>query len=103
MPCPEMAEVRSEIDRLDRELVALLRERLNWVEKAGQVKQQRDQVVDHPRIEEVVANVLEEAKEKGLPAEFTEKLWRLLIEQSIDHEFRIFDQDAPDQDASNQD
>lgn len=86
-----MADVRAQIDRIDCELVALLRERLNWVEQAGKVKQSRDQVVDNPRIEEVVANVIEQAEEAGLPTVMTEKIWRLLIEQSIAHEYQIFD------------
>ncbi|MGC6471616.1 MAG: chorismate mutase [Parvibaculales bacterium] len=96
LPCPEMAEVRNEIDRIDRELVTLLRERLNWVEQAGKVKRNRDQVVDTPRIEEVIVNVVARANDQGLPAEMTEKLWRLLIDQSIAHEYRIFDGKTPD-------
>ena len=93
--------MRAEIDRIDRDLVALLRERLNWVERAGTVKPNRDQVVDQPRIEEVIANVLVQAQDMSLPTEMAEKLWRLMIEQSIAHEFEIFDKKSSDEDDIN--
>ncbi len=92
---PEMIEIRKQIDALDRELVKLLRARLNWVEKAGQMKADRTQVVDTPRIEEVIAKVLEQAAEQGLPTQLAERLWRLLIELSIEHEYQVFDEKTP--------
>lgn len=98
LPTPEMAEVRENIDQLDKQLVALLRARLNWVEQAGKVKKQRQHVVDEARIEEVVQNVLREAKKQGLPEGLTEKLWRLLIDQSIEHEYSIYDAKSADKD-----
>ncbi|MHA7872936.1 MAG: chorismate mutase, partial [Hyphococcus sp.] len=37
-----MAEVRAEIDRLDRVLVALLAERQRYIEAAGRIKGRRE-------------------------------------------------------------
>ena len=37
--CETMADVRREIDRLDRELVRLMAERLRYIEEAARVKQ----------------------------------------------------------------
>ena len=36
--CETMDDVRYEIDRLDRDLVALLAERLSYIEAAGRIK-----------------------------------------------------------------
>jgi len=44
-----------------------------------------------PRIEDVVAKVLAEAKDKGLSADIAEPVWRKLIERCIAHEFGVYD------------
>lgn len=89
--CHTMQEVRREIDRIDRALVKLLAERLTYIEQAGAIKGDRDAVRDEARIEDVVAKVLREADEQGLPRQMAEPLWRMLIEKSIEHEFVVFD------------
>lgn len=89
--CQTMSEVRREIDRIDRALVALLAERQTYIEQAGLIKGERDAVIDHPRIEDVIAKVLIESDAKGLSRDIAEPVWRLLIDRSIAHEFGVFD------------
>lgn len=89
--CETMADVRREIDRLDRELVLLMAERLRYIEEAAKVKQDRNRVRDEDRIEDVVAKVLAESAKVGLSPEVAEPVWRLLIERSIAHEYVRFD------------
>ena len=89
--CETMADVRREIDRLDRELVRLMAERLRYIEEAARVKQDRGTVRDEARIEDVVAKVLAEAGKVNLAPEVAEPVWRLLIERSFAHEYVKFD------------
>ncbi len=89
--CETMADVRREIDRLDRVLVELLAERQTYIERAGHIKPARDTVRDEARIEDVVAKVLAEAQEKGLSADVAEAVWRIMIDRFIAHEFDVFD------------
>tara|TARA_R110000824_G_scaffold390760_19_gene588027 strand:- start:143 stop:490 length:348 start_codon:yes stop_codon:yes gene_type:complete len=89
--CQTMADVRREIDRIDRALVDLLAERLTYIEQAGHIKGERSAVRDEARIEDVVQKVVNAAEPKGLPRTIAEPLWRLLIEKSIEHEFVVFD------------
>ena len=89
--CRTMEELRVEIDRLDRTLVALLAERQAYIERAAAIKNNREAVRDEARIEDVVAKVLAEANAKGLSAAIAEPVWRVLIERSIAHEFEAFD------------
>jgi len=86
-----MEDVRREIDRLDRALVALLTERQTYIEHAGRIKTDRNTIHDEARIEDVIVKVLEEARILGLSREIAEPIWRLLIDKSIEHEYRIFD------------
>ncbi len=88
--CSSMDEVRSEIDRLDRILVALLAERQRYIEAAGRIKSRAEDVRLPWRIEDVVAKVLAEAEKQGLAPEIAEPVWRQLIDLSIEHEQEIW-------------
>lgn len=85
--CSTMAEVREGIDTLDRQLVDLLTLRASFIDRATQLKQGNGWPARIPdRVEEVVANVKREAEVKGLDPELIERLWRQLIDWSIDRE-----------------
>ncbi|HEY5238750.1 MAG TPA: chorismate mutase [Rhizomicrobium sp.] len=92
--CRTMEELRGEIDRLDRALVALLAERQAYIERAAAIKTTRHAVRDDARVEDVIAKVLAEARAKGLAPAIAEPVWRMLIERSIAHEFEVFDAGA---------
>lgn len=85
--CTDMADLRTEIDRLDHDLVRLFAQRASYIDRAAQIKA----TVDLParindRVEEVVANVRRHAETHGLPPDLVEKLWRRLIDWSIARE-----------------
>ena len=84
--CRDMADVRREIDRIDRQLVRLLAERVGYIEAAARIKERRDEVRLEWRIEDVVTKVLASAAREGLPARIAEPVWRELIERCIAHE-----------------
>lgn len=89
--CTSMAEVREEIDRLDRILVQLIAERQGYIEAAARIKPRADEVRLPWRIEEVVAKVLAEASNQGLSKRIAEPVWREMIDRCIDHEHEIWD------------
>lgn len=89
--CRMMSDVRREIDRIDRALVALMAERQSYIERAAVLKSARAAVHDQARIEDVVAKVLAAAKDAGLSAAIAEPVWRTLIDRCIAHEFEMFD------------
>jgi isochorismate pyruvate lyase len=89
-----MAEVRAEIDPLDRAIVALLADRLHYIDEAARIKQSRDQVRDEARIADVLAKVEAEAKRLGADPEVVRKAYAALVEASIGHEFEAFERIA---------
>ena len=95
--CSEMAEVRYEIDRLDRVLVKLLAERQGYIEAAGRIKPRADEVRLSWRIEDVVAKVLDAAAQEGLSKRIAEPVWRELIDRCIDHEHEIWADEHPEE------
>ncbi|MEM5517090.1 chorismate mutase [Henriciella sp. AS95] len=86
-----MADVRYEIDRLDRELVKLLEERQSFMDAAARIKGTRKSVHDRARIEDVITKVVAEAKRQGLSPAIAEPVWRTLIDRCIAYEFEAFD------------
>ena len=89
--CTTMAEVRAEIDALDRHIVALLADRLHYIEEAARIKQSRDQVRDEARIADVLKKVEAEARKLDAEPKVILKAYRALVEASIAHELSIFD------------
>jgi len=91
-----MLEVRAEIDAIDRRLVALIAERLHYIDEAARIKPHRDQVRDEARIADVLAKVSAEARRLGCDAAVVTTAFRALIEASIAHEFAVFDSTSRD-------
>lgn len=64
--CSTMEEVRAGVDDVDRELVTLLVRRQGYMEAAARIKPAESDVRVPWRIEQVVDNVLAEARKMGL-------------------------------------
>jgi len=78
-----MTEVRAAIDALDRQLVALLGQRLALIRRASELKTGPDQARVPWRIEDVVAKVRAEAFANGFDAGIAEAIWRDMMEHCI--------------------
>lgn len=87
-----MAEVREEIDRVDRLIVPLLLERLEYIKQAGGIKADRNTVRDEWRVEDVVKKAKETAEKQGGDLTYINDIYRHLIEWSINHEFGVWDE-----------
>jgi isochorismate pyruvate lyase len=92
--CADMTEVRAGIDALDRKLVALIAERLHYIDEAGRIKNERGQVRDEARIADVLAKTRQEALRLGCDPAVVEAAFRALVEASITHEYAVFDRRA---------
>jgi isochorismate pyruvate lyase len=100
--CETMADIRAEIDRLDHALVGLLAERAAYIDRAVTVKSGINLPARiETRVEEVVANVRAHALATGLSPDLVERLWRRLIEWSIDREEAVLGKDKLDDSHGN--
>ena len=89
-----MAELRVQIDRLDRQLIALLAERAGYIDRAAQLKPAEGLPARiGPRVNEVKANVRAEAVAKGLDPDLAEGVWSQLIDWSIAREEKTLGRD----------
>lgn len=81
--CLNMAELREQIDRLDRMLVGLLSQRQRYIERAAEIKAHRHEIRDEARILDVLEKVTAAAVQSGLKPQIAQSVWRALMEGSI--------------------
>ncbi len=88
--CKSMEELRHQIDKLDIKIVELLATRSQFIDRATDLKSINGMPARIPdRIESVVSNAREAAQELDLDSDLVEKIWRILIEWSIQREAEI--------------
>jgi len=84
--CTSIEEVRSNIDRIDRQIVALLAERGGFVKQAARFKKTTDDVKAPQRVEQVIAKVTALSQELGANPSVTEQVYRAMISSFINAE-----------------
>lgn len=84
--CESIEQVRANIDRIDRQLVALLAERGGYVAQAARFKNSSEEVRAPQRVEQVLARVTALAGELGADPEVTARVYRAMIAAFIEAE-----------------
>ncbi len=83
----KLAPLRQKIDSLDEELVKLIVQRFGVVDQVIEIKRNTKLPASIPeRIEKVVQNAIEKSKDSSVPEVTIERLWRLLIAETIAYE-----------------
>lgn len=86
--CKSLDEVRSHIDRIDREIVGCLAERGAYVAQAAKFKKSMDDVRAPQRVEQVIGKVRALAEQLGADAVVTEQVYRAMIAGFINAELK---------------
>ncbi len=84
--CGSLEEVRTNIDRIDRQMVSLLAERGQYVAQAARFKTDAQAVAAPARVEQVITRVVGLARELGADVEVVERVYRAMISAFIDAE-----------------
>lgn len=84
--CDSIEQVRSNIDRIDQQLVALLAERGAYVKQAAAFKTSTADVRAPQRVEQVIGKVVALAHSLGANPTVTEQVYRAMISGFIDSE-----------------
>lgn len=84
--CSSIEQVRVNIDRIDRQMVALLAERGAYVKQAAAFKSTQADVRAPQRVEQVIGKVVALAQAVGANPTVTEQVYRAMIAGFIDAE-----------------
>ena len=84
-----LADVRSQIDSIDSELVSLIAQRAECVKAAAAFKTDHSAVRAPARVQQVIDRVREKAAAAGLPEVIIEKVYRSMIDARNSYAHRI--------------
>lgn len=90
--CKNMADIRAEIDRLDRQVIALLGQRFAYVKAASYFKTSETTVRAPERLQAMLQQRRIWAEEEGLNADVIEKMYQDLVNHFIDEEMKHWKQ-----------
>ena len=84
--CQNIIDIRAEIDRLDRQLIAILGQRFAYVKAAAGFKTRKSDVKAPERFQAMLQQRRIWAEEEGLNADVVEKLYQDLVNYFIEEE-----------------
>lgn len=84
--CATLSQVRENIDRIDREIIAAMAERGKYVAEAGRFKKDPAAVSDPARVEAIIARARGLAQAAQLAPDVAEKTYRAMIAAFEDFE-----------------
>ena len=87
--------MRLEIDKLDNEVLQLFESRMKLAEKIGDFKKQNNvTILQNSRWNEIIERTIEQGAQKGLSAEFVEKVFKAVHQESINHQTKIMNSET---------
>ncbi|MBD1875093.1 isochorismate lyase [Nodosilinea sp. FACHB-131] len=95
--CQNMADIRAEIDRLDRQVIALLGQRFAYVKAASKFKTSETAVKAPDRFQAMLQQRRVWAEAEGLNGDAIEALYRDLVNHFIAEEMKHWQQSQPEQ------
>lgn len=87
--CSSIAEIREEIDKIDRSILELMAKRQEYVEEIVKYKTDSTSVIARERQLKVYSDRRKWAAELGLSPDFIELLFKHLVQHNIERELKL--------------
>ena len=86
----EILIVRKKLDKLDNNLLNIIKKRTKLVDIVIKNKKFKKEIIDKKRIKIILKNIAKKSKIKKIDPQITNKIWKSMIKAFIDYEFRKF-------------
>ena len=86
----EILKVRKKLDKLDNNLLDIIKKRAKLVDLVIKNKKFKKDIVDKKRIAIILKNISKKSKFKKIDPKITNKIWKSMINAFIDYEYRNF-------------
>ena len=83
-------KIRKKLDKLDNDLLKIIKKRTNLVNLVIKNKKFKKDIVDKKRISIILKNIKEKSIKNNIDPKITNKIWTSMIRAFIDYEFRNF-------------
>ncbi len=88
--CQSLEEVRSEIDKIDEEIVKLIAKRSKYVKQAAKFKESVEEIKSDERINDVLNHVRHLAGSMGISPNLVADVFGILIDKMVEMEIEEF-------------
>ena len=82
--------LRVKLDNLDNVLIKILKKRTILVKKVLSLKEKKDEIIDRPRINNILKNIRKKSLKNKIDPKITKRIWLNMIYAYIDYEKRNF-------------
>jgi len=82
--------LRVKLDRLDNELLKLIKKRSNLVNEVLKVKIHKKEIIDQKRIKIILKKIKKKSLQSNIDPKITNRIWKSMIWSFIDYEKRNF-------------
>ena len=82
--------LRVKLDKLDTELLKLIKKRSNLVNKVLKVKIHKKEIIDQKRINFILKKIKKKSIQLNIDPKITNRIWKNMIWSFIDYEKRNF-------------
>ena len=82
--------LRVKLDNLDNVLIKILKKRTILVKKVLSLKEKKDEIIDRPRINNILKNIKKKSLKNKIDPKITKRIWLNMIYAYIDYEKRNF-------------
>ena len=84
-------EIRKKLDKLDDNLLVLIKKRTTLVNEVINIKKFKNQIVDKKRIQLILKRIKKKSITMKIDKDITNKIWKTMIRAFISYEFKNFD------------
>ena len=82
--------IRVKLDKLDNNLLSLIKQRSNLVKEVLKLKEFKKEIVDKKRINLILDKINKKSKKLSIDPKVTKRIWKNMIWSFIDYERRNF-------------
>ena len=86
----KLEKIRSKLDKLDNNLLSLIKYRTSLVKEVLNLKEFKKEIVDKKRIRFILQKIKKKSKKLNIDPRITNRIWKNMIWSYIDYERRNF-------------
>ena len=86
----KLTQIRVKLDKLDNQLLSLIKIRTGHVNNVIKLKQHKKEIVDKKRIDMILKKIKQKSKKLNIDPEITYRIWKNMIWSYINYERKKF-------------
>ena len=86
----KLNQIRIKLDRLDNDLLKLIKKRSSLVNEVLKVKIHKKEIIDQKRINFILKKIKKKSTQMSIDPKITSRIWKNMIWSFIDYEKRNF-------------